>query len=80
MEGNTEIEHVLRPTFFLDCMQHKVVSMFRDNHLVPSSRVKMSKKKTVLIADGLHTLDVLEELTVTELMAWQLIFRGDRFV
>ena len=29
MERHTEIEYVLRPALFLDCMQHKVVIPFR---------------------------------------------------
>jgi len=47
VEGHNEIEHVLRPALLWDCTQHKVViplAMFWDDQLVPSSRVKMSKK------------------------------------
>jgi hypothetical protein len=80
MEGNTEIEYILRPTVFWDWMQHKVVIPFRCLGITIRFHLQWSKCQRRTCLDSrqpAHIWCLLEELTVTELIEWQLIFRGD---
>jgi len=79
MEGHTEIEQVLRPAIFGDCTQHKVVIPFRRFGIPNWSRLQGSRCPSRTCLDSrqpAHTGCPLEELTVTELIEWKLIFRG----
>jgi len=80
MEGNTETEHILRPTPFLDCMQHKLVIAFWRLGITIRSHFQGSRCQRRTCLDSrqpAQTWCLLEKLTVTELIEWQLIFRGD---
>jgi len=60
LERHTEIEHVLRPGLFWDCMQYKVVIPFWCFKITNQSHLQGSRcpRRTVLIADSMHILDV----------------------
>jgi len=59
MEGNTEIEHILRPTPFLDCMQHKLVIPFRCLGITVRFHLQGSRcQKRKCLYSSLHILDV----------------------
>ena len=70
MERHTEIEHVLRPALFGDYRQHSGNSFrtFWDKQLVPSSRVKLSKRNLFDSRQPAHNGCLLVKLTVTELI------------
>jgi hypothetical protein len=80
MEGNTEIEHILRPTPFLDCMQYKLVIPFRCLGITVRFHLQGSRCQRRTCLDSrqpARTWCLLKELTVNELIEWHLIFRGD---
>ena len=60
MERYTEIEHVLRPAVFQNCMQHRVVIPFRHFGISNWSPLQGSSypRGTCLIADSLLIMDV----------------------
>jgi hypothetical protein len=68
MEGHTEIEQVLRPAIFWDCMQHKVVILFQHFGITNQSHLQGSVCLSRTCLDSrqpAHTGCLLEELTVT---------------
>jgi len=71
MERYTEIEHVLRPAFFVDCTQHRVVIPFPLFGITDRSHLQGSRCRRRTYLDSRQpafTRCLLEELTVTELI------------
>ena len=71
MEGHTEIEQVLRPAVFWDCVQHKVVILFWHFGITNWSHLQRSRCPSRTCLDSrqpAHTGCLLEELTVIELI------------
>jgi hypothetical protein len=59
MEENTEIEHILRPTVFWDCMQHKLVIPFRCLGITVRFHFQGSRcQKRTCLYSSLHILDI----------------------
>jgi len=59
MEENTKIEHILRPTVFWNCMQHKLVIPFRCLGITVRFHLQGSRcQKRKCLYSSLHILDV----------------------
>jgi hypothetical protein len=71
MEWHTEIEHVLRPALFMDCIQHEVVIPFRCFWIANRFHLQGSRCPSRTCLDSsqpAHTGCLLEEVTVNELI------------